>query len=162
MKFQKSKMAGRRYARETRSVSSWDSAIFRFWRRRLYCSELKCNEVLLAMVTAYHWPVCELAGDIRRGAFVINHKSSWDEYCGAPWATIIKDKLPRRFPQCRLDALDNSRPVVVGNVGDHSVSSYRLYVSKTQQQADATPTRYLCGVAYGQPSTSDGPTCNMP
>ena len=34
----------------------------------------------------------------------------------------------------------------MGNVGDHSVSSYRLHVSKTQQQADATPTRYLCGV----------------
>ena len=53
-------------------------------------------------------------------------------------------------------------PVVVGNVGDNSVSSYRLHVSETQQLADATPIRYLCGVARGQPSTNDGPTCNTP
>jgi len=42
-------------------------------------------------------------------------------------------------------------PVVVGNIGDNSVSSYRLHVSETQQlsyvqTADATPCR-LCGVA---------------
>jgi len=28
--------------------------------------------------------------------------------------------------------------------------------------ADATPSCYLCGVARVQPSTSDGPTCNIP
>ena len=28
--------------------------------------------------------------------------------------------------------------------------------------ADATPICYLCGVARVQPSTSDGPTCNIP
>jgi len=51
-------------------------------------------------------------------------------------------------------------PVVVGNVGDNSVSSYRLHVSETQQLADATSICYLHGVARGQPSTNDGPTCN--
>ena len=45
--------------------------------------------------------------------------------------------------------------VVVGNVGDNSVSSYRLHASETQQLADATPISYLCGVARGsgQPIT---------
>jgi len=38
-------------------------------------------------------------------------------------------------------------PVVVGNVGDNSVSSHRLHASETQQLADATPICYLCGVA---------------
>jgi len=52
-------------------------------------------------------------------------------------------------------------PVVVGNVGDNSVSSYRLHVSETQQLADATPICYLCGVARGQPSTNNGPTCKI-
>jgi len=39
--------------------------------------------------------------------------------------------------------------VVVGNVGDNSVSSYRLHASETQQLADATPICYQCGVAIG-------------
>jgi len=51
-------------------------------------------------------------------------------------------------------------PVVVGNVGDNSVSSCRQDASETQQLADASPICYLCGVAKGQSSTSDGPTCN--
>jgi len=37
----------------------------------------------------------------------------------------------------------------VGNAGDNSVSSYRLYASETQQLADATPICYLCAVARG-------------
>jgi len=50
----------------------------------------------------------------------------------------------------------------VGNVGDNSVSSYRLYASETQQPsyvpitvADATPVCYLSGVVRGsrQPVT---------
>ena len=58
-------------------------------------------------------------------------------------------------------------PVVVGNVGDNSVSSYRLQASEIQQlsyvpMTDATPICYLDGVARGQPSTSHGPTCNTP
>jgi len=53
-------------------------------------------------------------------------------------------------------------PVVVGNVGDNSVSIYRLHASETQQLADATPICYLYGVSSGQPSTSDGRTCNTP
>jgi len=70
-------------------------------------------------------------------------------------------KPPRRFAPCRLG------PVVVGNVGDNSDSSYRLHASETQQlsyvpMADATPICYLCGVAMEQPSTNDGPTCNTP
>jgi len=42
-----------------------------------------------------------------------------------------------------------------------SVSSclYSLRASETMV-ADATPVCYLCGVATGQPSTNDGPTCN--
>jgi len=58
-----------------------------------------------------------------------------------------------------------SGPVVVGNVGDNSVSSYRLYASETQQLsyvADATPICYLRGGARGKPSTRHGPTCNTP
>jgi len=47
------------------------------------------------------------------------------------------------------------RPVVVGNVGDNSVSSYRLHVSETQQLASAAPICQLCGVVRGsrQPVT---------
>ena len=47
------------------------------------------------------------------------------------------------------------RPVVVGNVGDNSVSSYRLHASETQQLASAAPICQLCGVARGsrQPVT---------
>jgi len=41
------------------------------------------------------------------------------------------------------------RPVVVGNVGDSSVSSYRLHASETQQLASAAPICQLCGVARG-------------
>jgi len=51
----------------------------------------------------------------------------------------------------------------VGNVGDNSISSYRLHASEIQQlscapiipMADATPIWYLCGVARGsrQPMT---------
>jgi len=53
------------------------------------------------------------------------------------------------------------RPVVVGNVGDNNVSSYRLHASKTEQlsyvpMADAT--RFVICVE----STNDGPTCNTP
>ena len=51
---------------------------------------------------------------------------------------------------------------LVGNVGDNSVSSYSLHASETQQLADGTPICYLCGVAMGQPSTNDRPTCNTP
>jgi len=56
-------------------------------------------------------------------------------------------------------------PVVVGDVGDNGVNSYRLHASETQQlsytlMADATAIRYLCGVAIGQLSANDGPTCN--
>jgi len=39
------------------------------------------------------------------------------------------------------------RPVVVGNVGDNSVSSYRLHASETQQLTDAMPICYMYGVA---------------
>ena len=53
----------------------------------------------------------------------------------------------------------------MGNIGDNSVTSYRLHASETQQlsyvpMADDTPFCYLCGVAVGQPSANDGPTCN--
>jgi len=66
-------------------------------------------------------------------------------------------------PPRRLDDDNILGRVVVSNVGDNSVSSYRLYASETQQQlADATPICYLCGVATGQPSTNGGPTCNTP
>jgi len=34
----------------------------------------------------------------------------------------------------------------MGNVGDNSVSSYRLNASETQQLADAPLMCYLCGV----------------
>ena len=43
-------------------------------------------------------------------------------------------------------------PVIMGNVGDNSVSSYRLHASETQQLsylADATRIIYLCGVSIG-------------
>jgi len=55
--------------------------------------------------------------------------------------------------------------VVMGNVGDNSVSSCRLHSSETQQLAYDTLICYLCGVAIGgsrEPSTNDGPTCNTP
>jgi len=45
-------------------------------------------------------------------------------------------KPPRRFALCRLDA---HGPIVVGNVGDNSISSYRQHASETQQLADAAP-----------------------
>jgi len=38
-------------------------------------------------------------------------------------------------------------PVVVGNVGDNSVSSYRLHASESRQLADATTIFLMCGVA---------------
>ena len=63
------------------------------------------------------------------------------------------DKPPRRFAPCRLDAGDIIGPVFVGNIGDSSVSSHRLYASETQQLsyvADATPICYLRGVVRGQ------------
>ena len=49
-------------------------------------------------------------------------------------------------------------PVVEGNVGDNSVSSYRLRASETQQlscvpMAYATPICYLYGVARGRLAT---------
>ena len=47
---------------------------------------------------------------------------------------LIYDKPQRRFAPCRLDG-----PVVVGNVGDNSVSSYQLHASETQQPATPTP-----------------------
>jgi len=40
--------------------------------------------------------------------------------------------------------------VVVGNVGDNSVSSYRLRASETQQLAHATPRVELLGAAVSQ------------
>jgi len=40
--------------------------------------------------------------------------------------------------------------VVVGNVGDNSVSSYRLRTSETQQLAHATPRVELLGAAVSQ------------
>ena len=40
--------------------------------------------------------------------------------------------------------------VVVGNVGDNSVSSYRLRASETQQLTDATPRVELLGAAVSQ------------
>jgi len=43
-----------------------------------------------------------------------------------------------------------SRVVVVGNVGDNSVSNYRLRASETQQLADAASICYQCGVAGGE------------
>jgi len=43
------------------------------------------------------------------------------------------------------------QPVVVGNVGDNSVSSYRLYASDLKH--NSWPTPHLRGVARGQPST---------
>ena len=57
----------------------------------------------------------------------------------------------------------------MGNVGDDSVSSYRLHASETllpyvvMAVADATPIcSYLRGAGRGQPSTNDGLTCNTP
>jgi len=54
----------------------------------------------------------------------------------------------------------------MGNVGDNSVSSYRLRASETQQlsyvpMADATPICYQYELALGQPSANDGPTCKL-
>ena len=61
-------------------------------------------------------------------------------------------------------------PVVVGNVSDNSISSYRLHASETQQLsyvlmfvADATAIFCrLYAVARMQPSANDGPTCSTP
>ena len=55
-------------------------------------------------------------------------------------------------------------PVIVGNVGDNSVSN-RLHVSEfwnttAVNVADATPICNLCVVARAQPPTNHGPTCN--
>jgi len=49
--------------------------------------------------------------------------------------TIFKEpNSPRCFAPCRGDADDIIiGPVVVGNVGNNSVSSYRLYASEAQQ-----------------------------
>ena len=58
---------------------------------------------------------------------------------------VHTEQQSRRFAACRLDADDYTGPVVVGNVGDNSVSRYRLNASETQQLADATPICYLCG-----------------
>jgi len=74
-------------------------------------------------------------------------------------------RRPCRFAPCRLDAGDNTGPVVVvvvGNVGDNSVSSYRMHASETHvPTAEATSVMWS-GVDMGQPSTNDGPTCNTP
>jgi len=71
-----------------------------------------------------------------------------------------KHKPSRRFVACRLDADDTIiGPVVVGNVGDNSVSSYRQHAPETQQLADATPICNLCGVAMtGRLATHPGNT----
>ena len=55
-------------------------------------------------------------------------------------------------------------PVVVGNVGNNSVSSYRLHAYETQQMPcfDGRHHIHLCEVARAQPLTNDGPTCNTP
>jgi len=58
---------------------------------------------------------------------------------------VHTEQQSRRFAACRLDADDYTGPVVVGNVGDNSVSRYRLNASETQQLADATPICHLCG-----------------
>jgi len=81
--------------------------------------------------------------------------------CSALWCRQISNKqnTSRCVPAWRWWCIG---PVVVGNVGDNSVSSCRLHASETQQLADATPICYLCGVARRQPSTNDGPTCNNP
>jgi len=61
------------------------------------------------------------------------------------------NKQPRRFAPCRLDADDI---LGVGNVGDNSVTSYRLHASETQQLAhDANPSVIcveLLGAAVSQ------------
>jgi len=63
-------------------------------------------------------------------------------------------RRPCRFAPCRLDAGDNTGPV--------SVSSYRMHASETHvPTADATSVMWS-GVDMGQPSTTDGPTCNTP
>ena len=75
------------------------------------------------------------------------------------WWEYMTYKLSSRFAQCGLDAddiLDRSSWVMWAI----SVSSCRLRASETQQLADSTSVCYLCGVARGQPSTNDGPTCN--
>jgi len=58
-------------------------------------------------------------------------------------------KPPLGFAPSRLDTDDI---LVMGNVGDNSVGSYRLHASETQQLADTTPVCYLCGVSR-QPMT---------
>ena len=63
------------------------------------------------------------------------------------------DNPPRRFAPCRIDAGGIIGPVVVGNIGDSSASSHRLYAAETQQLpfvADATTICYLRGVVRGQ------------
>jgi len=73
---------------------------------------------------------------------------------------VLENKPPRRFAPCLLDA---------GDIWDrgHCVYCIACAASETQQlsyvpMVDTTPVCYLSGIAMGQPSTSDGPTCNTP
>ena len=72
--------------------------------------------------------------------------------------------MPRRFAPRWLDIDDILGPLS-WVTGDNSVSSYRLHAAETQQLSYVPMTvadASLCGVAMGQTSANDGPTCNAP
>jgi len=64
---------------------------------------------------------------------------------------MSKDRLERMHPLWSIFLRRVGRgSVVVGNVGDNSVSSYRLRACETQQLTDATPRVELLGAAVSQ------------
>jgi len=77
-------------------------------------------------------------------------------YAALHETALIHYKTPCCFTPCRLDTDD-----VLGNVGNNSVSSCGWNTTAVICP-DATHTCYLCGVAKGQSSNDDGPTCNTP
>jgi len=80
--------------------------------------------------------------------------------------TETDTQIQRQAASLRAGLTLNTRPIVVGNTGDNSISSYRLHAQQLSYVpmavVDATPICHLYGVARWQPSTNDGPTCNTP
>jgi len=124
----------------------------------------------IVMLTVLRFWTKQINNNLRRGSLggqtafrsvhpFLHGSRSWPvHYTGRPRYTastaIVRITLCMR---CSLEVTLINRtshwwyiePVVVGNVGDNGVSSYRLHAYETQQLADATPICYLCGAARG-------------
>jgi len=79
--------------------------------------------------------------------------------------TETDTQIQRQAASLRAGLTLNTRPIVVGNTGDNSISSYRLHaqqLSYVMAVVDATPICHLYGVARWQPSTNDGRLATHP